>query len=52
MLANTLIEYNIWEHVASDVGMDQLFLPAQGLETQNNLARISEWTDQNLMKLK
>ena len=52
ILANTLIEYNIWEHVASDVGVDQLFLPAQGLATQNNLARISEWTDQNLMKLK
>ena len=52
MLANTLIEYNIWEHVASDVGVDQLFLPAQGLATQTNLHKISEWTDQNLMKLR
>ena len=52
LLANILIEYNIWEHVASDVGVGQRFLPAQGLETQANLDKISVWTDENLMKLK
>ena len=51
-LADVLTEYNIWEHVASDVGVGQLFLPAQGLETQRNLERISVWTEENLMKLK
>ena len=52
LLADVLTEYNIWEHVASDVGVDQLFLPAQGLETQRNLDMISVWTEENPMKLK
>jgi hypothetical protein len=38
--------------VASDVGVDKLFLPPQGLETQSNLDKIAKWTDNNLMKLK
>ena len=52
MLANALIEYNFLEHVASDVGMDQRYLPAQGLETQLNLDKIALWTKDNLMRLK
>ena len=52
MLADALTEYNFLEHVASDVGVDQLFLPPQGLETQVNLDKIAQWTDSNLMKLK
>ena len=46
LLANILIEYNIWEHMASDVGVGQRFLPAQRLETQANLDKISVWTDE------
>ena len=52
MLADILTEYNFLEHVASDVGVEQLFLPPQGLETQANLDMIAQWTDNNLMKLK
>ena len=52
MLANALIEYNFLEHVASDIGVDQLYLPSQGLETQINLDKIAIWTEDNLMKLK
>ena len=52
MLADVLTEYNFLEHVASDVGLDQLYLPAQGLVTQANLDEISRWTDDNLMQLK
>ena len=52
MLADILIEYNFLEHVASDVGVDQLYLPSQGLETQSNLNSIARWTEDNLMQLK
>ena len=52
MLGDALTEYNFWEHVASDVGVDQRFLPAQGLDTQLNLDKIALWTENNLMKLK
>ena len=38
--------------MASDVGVDQLFLPPQGLETLANLDKSAQWTDNNLMKLK
>ena len=52
MLANALTEYNFLEHVASDIGVDQLYLPTQGLETQINLDKIAIWTEDNLMRLK
>ena len=52
MLANALTEYNFMEHVASDVGVDQRFLSAQGLATQLNLDKIALWTENNLMQLK
>ena len=49
--AGLLIEYNFFQHVASDVGIDQLYLPANNLKTQDNLDYISKWTNENLMKL-
>ena len=52
ILADVLMEYNFWEHVASDIGVDQRYLPPQGLETQLNLDKIVMWTDDNLMLLK
>ena len=50
-LAGLVSEYNFSQHVASDVGIDQVFLPAANYETQNTLDTISQWTDQNLMKI-
>ena len=50
MLGDILTEYNFLEQVASDVGIDQKFLPTQG--TQINLDKIAMWTEDNLMKLK
>jgi hypothetical protein len=52
MLSDALTKYNILDHVASDVGLGQLYIPAQGLVTQKNLDEISRWTDDNLMQLK
>ena len=46
-----LLEYNFVNHVASDIGVDQLYLPAKSYTTQNSLDEISNWTKDNLMKL-
>jgi hypothetical protein len=51
MIGNILTEYNFIEHVASDVGIDQKFLPTQQFETQSHLNSIATWTDENLMRL-
>ena len=48
-MADTLIEYDFWSHVASDVGVDQRFLPPVSTQFYND--SISDWTRQNLMKL-
>ena len=50
MLVDILTEYNFLEHVASDVGVDQRFLPAEGC--QNKSRKIALWTEDNLMRLK
>ena len=52
LLGNMLTEYNFQEHVASDVGLGERFLPSQGLATQENLNKIALWTKENLMQLK
>ena len=51
ILADLVTNYNFSEHVASDIGIDQLFLPASSYDTQQQLDSISDWTDVNLMRL-
>ena len=51
MLSSLLTEYNFKHHVASDIGVDEQYVSASNLETQSILNNISEWTDQNLMKM-
>ena len=46
-----LVEYNFTQHIASDIGTDQLYLPASSYTTQSCLDYISNWTTENLMKL-
>ena len=48
---SVLVEYNFHEHVASDVGTDQLFLPPSSYSAKDKLNYISNWTKENLMKL-
>ena len=52
LLGDILTEYNFYQHVASDVGVDELFLSPQGLATQVNLDKIAKWTEENLMLLR
>ena len=51
MLAGLLIDYNFWDHVASDVDIDKKFLPPQNYLMQTRLNNIETWTRNNLMML-
>ena len=50
-LSGLLVEYQCRDHVPSDIATDQLFLPTDSFQTQDQLNKISEWTNENLMKL-
>jgi hypothetical protein len=51
MIGTLLTHYDFLNHVASDVGIDQLFLDPQHTSTQSNLDQIATWTSNNLMRL-
>ena len=46
-----LASYNFRNHVASDIGTDQLFLPSENVESQQFMDNICEWTNLQKMKL-
>ena len=46
-----LSSYNFRTHVASDIGIDQKFLPPENFKSQETLNKIVEWTSDNKMKL-
>ena len=50
-LANVLIDYDFHSDVASDIGIDQRFLPPESTQTEVNNRAISLWTEENKMKL-
>ena len=50
-LAGLLINYDFNLHVASDVGIDQQYLPPSSFELQGKLNTISRWTDDNIMAI-
>ena len=45
-----LSSYNFKLHVASDVGIDQKFLPSQNTQSQQYLDQIENWTHLNKSK--
>ena len=51
MVTGFLREYDFYQHIASDIGIDQVYLPPDSFRTQDTLDRISAWTAKNLMKL-
>ena len=51
MFGSMLSEYNFKNHVASDFGIEEKFVSATNLRTQDTIDNIAEWTDRNLMKL-
>ena len=50
-LSGLLVEYNFMQHVPSDIGADEKYLPPESFATQNHLNYISNWTKENKMKL-
>ena len=46
-----LSSYNFKNHVASDIGINEKYLPPQNVKCQDNLDKIVSWTEQNLMQL-
>ena len=50
-LTGILTEYDFINHVASDIGIDQKFLPPQSTQTQINNDNLVLWTEENKMKL-
>ena len=51
LIAVGLAAYNFKQHVASDVGTHQLFLPSDNISSQSYMNNISEWTENNKMQL-
>ena len=50
-LSGLVTEYDFFNHVASDVGIDKVYLAAEKYPTQSVLDSMSNWTTQNLMQL-
>ena len=50
-MSGILIDYDFHQHVASDIGIDDKYLPATSYSAQDTLDQVSNWTANNLMKL-
>jgi hypothetical protein len=46
-----LSSYNFHQHVASDIGIDQSYIPSENLKSQSYADNICQWTEENKMKL-
>ena len=51
LVAVGLSSYNFTQHVASDIGVDQLYLPGQNVLSQSYMDRICGWTESKKMLL-
>ena len=51
LLSGLLTEYNFHQHVASDIGIGELYVPAASFKTKDNINQIEEWTANNVMKM-
>ena len=51
LLSIGLANYNIHNHVPSDIGTDRLYIDSANLKSQEHLEKISSWTDEKKMKL-
>jgi hypothetical protein len=51
LLTGLLTEFDCFNTVPSDIGIDQMYLPHQNYSTQQYLNEISAWTTNNLMQI-
>ena len=50
MLSGLLTEYNVKQYVASDIGIDEMFVTPTDIQTQETLNNIADWLDLNKMQ--
>ena len=51
LISAGLAHYNFKHHVASDIGVNQLYLPSENVCSQSYMNNVSEWTQSNKMEL-
>ena len=51
MMGGLLSEYNFKQNVATDTGIDEQYVSADNLATQDYLNNIAQWTTHNKMKV-
>ena len=51
LLNDLLVDYDFQNHVASDIGIDQQYLPATAYSTQDHLNQAVNWRNENLMRI-
>ena len=51
LILQGLSSYYFKKHVASDIGINQKFLPSENFKSQEYLSQIENWTAENKMKL-
>ena len=51
LMTDLLVDYDFHNHVASDIGIDQQYLPATAYSTQDHLNQAVNWTNENLMRI-
>ena len=49
--AMKLIQYDVWQHVPSDIATGQPYLPPDTYKSQHYNNQISDWTNRNKMKI-
>ena len=50
-LGDALVDYDHYNHDASDIGTDERFLQPENFKMQNALNSIDNWTEENLMQI-
>ena len=50
-ISGALTEFDCWQTVPSDIGIDQKYLPPESCATQGHIDQISAWTDDKLMQI-
>ena len=51
LISAGISSYNFNLHVASDIGVNQSYLPSENICTQSYMDRIGQWTNDNQMKV-
>ena len=50
-LSGLFIDYNVFHHVPSDIGIDKQYLLQESYPRQSTLNTVANWTQQNLMQM-